>query len=207
MDEPGIAASPVVDLGFAPQAANRALAVEVLDRAAILARHGGASADHQRLGFHVLMLVTSGHGAHVVDFESVAMTPGTCVRVRPGQVQRFVTASAFDAHVVVWHPDADPADPLEPAWFPGSGAPTSWQMVDEELAAALNTIGQLKLEQAPVRRVAASGGRAAVTVAHAAAALGHRQARFGVGGRAAPGVVPRASARSRGAASRASLGP
>ena len=147
VDERDVAEAPVVDVGFAPQAANRALPVEILDRAAILLREGRSTGYRQRLGFHVLMLVTSGHGSHVVDFESVAVSPGTCVRIHPGQVHSFVPTPAFDARVVVWHPSAEPADPAVPAWFPGCGAATSWHLGADELATALDTVDQLAVEQ------------------------------------------------------------
>lgn len=133
-----------VEVSYAPQRGFRATPVEVLDRSRVLARHGPQAARHQRLGFHLLMIGTEGHGTHIVDYEPVDVAVGTCVRVHPGQVQQFVTEPEFEAAMVVWPVDAHPADPSAPAWFPGSGAATSWQLEDTYLASVLGWVEELR---------------------------------------------------------------
>jgi len=133
-----------VDVAYAPQRGFRATPVEVLDRSRVLARHGPPAARRQRLGFHLLMIGTEGHGTHIVDYEPVDMAVGTCVRVHPGQVQQFVTEPEFEAAMVVWPVDAHPADPSAPTWFPGSGAATSWQLQDTQLSSVLGWVEELR---------------------------------------------------------------
>lgn len=118
-----------IDIGYAPQRRHRALPVEVVDRSSILARLSGVelARRRERVGFHLLIVCTSCHGSHVVDFEPFELSPGTCLRVYPGQVQQFVPEPVFDAHMVVWPIAAHPSDPEAPAWFPGCGAATSWR--------------------------------------------------------------------------------
>ena len=133
-----------VDLAYAPQRGFRATPVEVLDRSNVLARHGSQAAKRERLGFHLLMIGTEGHGTHIVDYEPVDMAVGTCVRVHPGQVQQFVTEPEFEAAMVVWPVDAHPADPSAPVWFPGSGAAASWQLEGTYFASVLGWVEELR---------------------------------------------------------------
>lgn len=127
---------------------NGALPVEVLERSSVLARHDDRDLGHrQRVGFHLLMVCTVGHGIHVVDFEPVEMAPGTCVRIHPGQVQRFVPDPPFEARMVVWPVDAHPADPAAPTWYPGCGAATTWDLEPDPFAQVLAQVDDLRAEQ------------------------------------------------------------
>lgn len=148
MTEADGAATSIEEVGFAPRAANRALEVEVLDLTDVLARSPKGGPHGERLSFHVLLVATAGNGSHVVDFEPVAVAPGTCLHIRPGQVHRFVPTPPFEARIVVWQPEADPTDPAAPSWYPGGGAVSAWQLTDEALAEALTTINELQVEQA-----------------------------------------------------------
>lgn len=51
----------------------------------------------QRIGFHLLLLVTRGGCTHMVDFESFRCRPGSLLVLRPGQVQRY------EARHTNWH--------------------------------------------------------------------------------------------------------
>ncbi|NNL99059.1 MAG: helix-turn-helix domain-containing protein [Acidimicrobiia bacterium] len=104
-------------------------------------------AGRQRLGFHLLMVCVSGHGTHDVDFEPVELSVGTCLRVHPGQVHRFVSDPPFEAYMVVWPDSSHPPDPVAPVWYPGCNAATSWHLDEEPLAKLLATIDELRYEQ------------------------------------------------------------
>ncbi|GAB3181826.1 helix-turn-helix domain-containing protein [Nesterenkonia halophila] len=56
----------------------------------------------QRPDFHQLIMVTSGHGRHMVDFAVQELRPGTVLWVRPGQVQQWGRLAAFDGHVLLF---------------------------------------------------------------------------------------------------------
>lgn len=62
----------------------------------------------ERVDFHLLLLVTHGHGKHAVDFVEYTLTPGTLVFVRPGQVQQWHPGSALEAELVLISPEALP---------------------------------------------------------------------------------------------------
>lgn len=126
----------------------RALPVEVVERSSILARKSSRElAIRQRVGFHLLIVCTAGRGTHVVDFEALELTVGTCIRVHPGQVQRFVQTSDFDAHMVIWPTSAHPSERDAPAWYPGCGAATRWQPDDVQFGRLSRSIDELRDEQ------------------------------------------------------------
>ncbi len=136
-----------IEIEFAPQG-KPGLPVEVLRRSALVARMASREiATRQRVGFHQLLLCTQGAGTHMVDFEPVVFEPGTMVRIHPGQVQRFLPHEGFDARMVVWPPESHHADPTAAAWYPGSSAPTRWQL-DARLQQHVNEwIDGLEAEQ------------------------------------------------------------
>lgn len=137
-----------IDIGYAPQRRHRALPVEIVDRSSILARLSSVElARRERVGFHLLIVCTAGHGSHVVDFEPFQLSPGTCLRVYPGQVQQLVPDPVFDAHMVVWPIAAHPADPEAPAWYPGCGAATCWRPDDDVLGRLMGSVEELRYEQ------------------------------------------------------------
>lgn len=55
----------------------------------------------ERVDFHVLLFVTSGTYTHVVDFETVECSPGSCVVIQPGQVHRFGTEDDWTGWLLV----------------------------------------------------------------------------------------------------------
>ncbi len=56
----------------------------------------------ERIDFHCLIYLTAGRYAHVVDFESEAMTPGSLLFLQPGQVHRFGDLSGCDGWLLVF---------------------------------------------------------------------------------------------------------
>lgn len=63
--------------------------------------------------FHVFVHCTRGAGRHMVDFETIDITEGTAIWIRPGQVQRWSdTEDDFDADVVVFESSVIPELPL-----------------------------------------------------------------------------------------------
>lgn len=138
-----------IEVTYAPPRRHRALPVEVVDRSSILARLSGVelAERRERVGFHLLVVCTSGHGSHVVDYQSVEVSAGTCLRVYPGQVQQHVANAAFEAHMVVWPTTAHPVDPQAPPWFPGCGAATSYRPDDELFDKILGSVEEFRYEQ------------------------------------------------------------
>ena len=92
------------------------LPVEVVERRELVARVERAYlAAPQRPSFHLLLLMRSSRGSHMVDFTEIPAQPARLVQVRPGQVQVFRTEVDFDATLVLAQPATMPAHP----WFPG----------------------------------------------------------------------------------------
>lgn len=81
------------------------LGLETL-RTSELRRRGGQAqfARPQRVEFFTLMAPTEGETRHVIDFATLAGEPGTWLLSRPGQMQRFDFATAWEGWHVVFHP-------------------------------------------------------------------------------------------------------
>ena len=121
------------------------LPVEVVDRSELLERKKDDELPYrQRVGFHILYLVTCGSGMHHVDFEPVEMKPGTVLHIHPGQVQRFQVDPPFEALMLLWRIEFDPEDPEAPRWFPGSDAPTRWHLPPEALDEFVGWVEELR---------------------------------------------------------------
>jgi hypothetical protein len=84
----------LTELGGGLPVAGRAPVIEVVDLATLRRQAGAAAlgAVH-RSDTHAVILVTRGRGWHGVDFETQPCSPGTLVRVRPGQAQQFQVPS------------------------------------------------------------------------------------------------------------------
>ncbi|MEM9608465.1 MAG: helix-turn-helix transcriptional regulator [Actinomycetota bacterium] len=120
---------PPLEVDYAPQLRHPTVPVEVVERSELLSRIADRElARRQRVSFHQLILCTSGHGVQHVDFEPIDVTPGTLLRIHPGQVQRIEPDPPFEARIVLWPVESHHADPVSPAWYPGSGVPTRWQL-------------------------------------------------------------------------------
>ncbi|MFF4345971.1 helix-turn-helix domain-containing protein [Streptomyces sp. NPDC001530] len=63
-----------------------------------------ALAQPQRLDFHQIFLITSGHGRYTVDFVDHECGPGTLLWLRPNQVQENAAAPGLDGHAVLFTP-------------------------------------------------------------------------------------------------------
>jgi len=62
----------------------------------------------ERIGFFMLMLVTSGQGVHAVDFVDYPLSQGTLLFVRSGQVQRWPVSDTLEATLILIAPSALP---------------------------------------------------------------------------------------------------
>ncbi len=139
---------PPAPLAFAPQEHHPNIPVEVLQRSDVLVRREQEHAAlRERSGFHQLILGTQGQGVHIVDFEPIDVRVGTLVRIHPGQVQEFVVRPEFEAAMVIWPIESHHFDPDAPRWYPGSGAPSHWELEPEQMAHVLARITELKLAQ------------------------------------------------------------
>lgn len=80
-----------------------ALDVELYPVVELRRRVGDADARGlERIDFHCLIYLTAGRYAHVVDFETEAMTPGSLLFLQPGQVHRFGDLSGCDGWLLVF---------------------------------------------------------------------------------------------------------
>jgi AraC-like DNA-binding protein len=97
----------------------------------------------QRGPYHLVMLVTVGHGRHSIDFMDYACRPGTLLWARPGQAHQFGTGRGLDATMLIFNPTFVPrldglADLLDDAF-----APTCWLPAGEDEEAILTEIAQI----------------------------------------------------------------
>lgn len=138
-----------IDVAYAPQRRHPLLPVEIVDRSELLPRITAQQlASRQRTGFHQLVACTDGHGIHNVDFEPIELTAGTVLRIHPGQVQRFEVEPVFEALMVIWPAESHHPDPTAPIWYPGSDAPTRWQLDRPLFDRVVGWIEELRVEQA-----------------------------------------------------------
>ncbi len=143
-----LADEPPLEVGYAPQGRHRLLPVEVVDRAELIERIAGRELNsRQRADFHQLVVCTSGAGTHYVDFEPVAFSVGTVLRIYPGQVQRFIPDPRFEAAMVVWPVESHHHDPDGRMWYPGSDTPTRWQVEGALFDRVLFWVNDLRSEQ------------------------------------------------------------
>lgn len=113
----------------------RAGEVEVSTVSSMVERGGSRLFDHvQRPEFHFLLVATSGHGSHMLDFTDHPLEPGSVLWVRPGQIQRWGDTTAYDAWVLIF-----PADLLstttEHLTEAGSAGGPCWWSAQEAAAA------------------------------------------------------------------------
>ena len=100
--------------------ADYALDVELYPVAELRTRVGDADARGlERIDFHCLIHLTVGRYAHVVDFETEAMTLGSLLFLQPGQVHRFGDLSGCDGWLLVFKAELLPARAESPT-HPGA---------------------------------------------------------------------------------------
>lgn len=99
---------------------------------------GSATPPVQRADFHVLALVTSGHGAVTVDFARHRLQRDTIVWIRPGRVHRWDDIAAVNGTLVLFRPESVPqgstgADPLGPVSWQPAGRPALVRVAADHL--------------------------------------------------------------------------
>lgn len=124
-----------------------ALDVELYPAAELQRRVGDADARGlERIDFHCLIYLTAGRYAHVVDFETEAMTPGSLLFLQPGQVHRFGDLSGCDGWLLVFKAELLPTRTESPM-HPGAG-----KAVDELELARLDDLPRCHLRLAAATR-------------------------------------------------------
>ena len=92
----------------------------------------------QRADFHVLAIVSSGHGAVTVDFVRHRLEPGTIAWIRPGRVHRWDDIAGVGGTLVLFRPESVPhgspgADALGPASWRQPGRPALVRLAVDHL--------------------------------------------------------------------------
>jgi len=106
---------PVTAVRYQPPL-DYALDVELYPVAQLRRRVGDADARGlERIDFHCLLYLTAGRYAHVVDFETHAMTPGSLLFLQPGQVHRFGDLSGCDGWLLLFKAELLHSHPPRPA--------------------------------------------------------------------------------------------
>lgn len=62
----------------------------------------------QRVGFFMMLAVTGGRTAHVIDFAALSAGPGTWLLLRPGQTQKFDFEAPWEGFSIVFRPELLP---------------------------------------------------------------------------------------------------
>jgi AraC-like DNA-binding protein len=89
---------------------NYALDVELYPVAELRRRVGDADARGlERIDFHCLIYLTVGRYAHMVDFETHSMAPGSLLLLQPGQVHRFGDLAGCDGSLLVFRSELLPS--------------------------------------------------------------------------------------------------
>ncbi|MGH8702407.1 MAG: AraC family ligand binding domain-containing protein, partial [Burkholderiales bacterium] len=105
-----------------------------------------------RLDFIALIGVTRGRCRHFVDFVPYECRAGSWVVVRPGQVHRYDTTSAWDGYQVVFRPEfllplQQGAAPIDSAVYASlEGLPTQVTFERAQSRAALACVVQMSLD-------------------------------------------------------------
>jgi len=99
------AVGSIRQVGYRPPAAY-GLDLEVLSFSEMRRRAGAVHfQEPHRIAFHVLICVTRGACAHVIDFKSIQCRRGTLLTLRPSQTQQFDIERNWDAAVVIFRPE------------------------------------------------------------------------------------------------------
>ena len=105
----------------------------------------------ERVEFFMVLVVTAGHGEHLVDFERLGLRAGHVVFVRPGQVQQWQPAGGLEADLLLVDPAA--VQPMAQASRQGTMAllrleewPTHFQVGPSGLAAWKSLTAMLRKE-------------------------------------------------------------
>ncbi|HWH00112.1 MAG TPA: AraC family transcriptional regulator [Pilimelia sp.] len=99
-----------------------------------------------RLDRHELLLVTAGHGVHMVDFVAQPCRPGTLIWVRPGQVIGYGGQPGLDAILVSWPADLFASLRIGAPALADPFGPTRWQLGGEDGDAIVDEVSQLVVD-------------------------------------------------------------
>lgn len=77
------------------------LGVEVLTLEELRARASATLDAPQRLEFHLLLFIESGHGTHMVDFQEFTLSAGAVIYVHPGRVQHWRMRDALQGKLLL----------------------------------------------------------------------------------------------------------
>ena len=89
---------------------NYTLDVELYPVAELQRRVGDADARGlERIDFHCLIYITAGRYAHMVDFATQSLAPGSLLLLQPGQVHRFGDLGSCDGWLMVFRSELLPA--------------------------------------------------------------------------------------------------
>ncbi|GAA2476270.1 helix-turn-helix domain-containing protein [Winogradskya humida] len=94
----------IPEIGFAPPAGSPA-GVEVMTLGELHARGHATLGEAHRPAFHHLLTPSRGTLWHTVDFTGYAVTPGTWLWVRPGQVQQWGDLRGADGTLILFEAD------------------------------------------------------------------------------------------------------
>jgi AraC-like DNA-binding protein len=92
---------------------------------------------------HLVMLVTVGHGRHMIDFMEYACRPGTLLWARPGQVHQFGTEPGLDATLLLFAPELLPPLPAVADLLEDPFGPVCWLPAGEDEEAIITEVSQL----------------------------------------------------------------
>ncbi|MFD9904893.1 AraC family transcriptional regulator [Streptomyces sp. NPDC059063] len=136
------AAAPISDIGYRnPHCPALGIDVRTLADARAHAPGPGGGGP-QRLDFHLLVLVTHGHGTHMIDFIGHDCRPGTLLWIRPGQVHAYARAPELEARLVLFTPDFPPPLRVQPL-LDDPFAPAHWQTQGRDRAHLTRLTGLL----------------------------------------------------------------
>lgn len=83
-----------------------AVGVEVLHLKDVRKSAAATLLHPQRVGFHLLLLMTAGEGMHAIDFKQYPIRPNTLLYVRPGQVQQWHMHPRLQGELILIKPEA-----------------------------------------------------------------------------------------------------
>ena len=145
---PSAESEPAIEVTFRPQGRHPGLPVEAFDRSELVERIPGPHRGRrQRADFHLLFLCIDGESSHIVDFAEYPLTPGTVLRIRPGQTHQYVDLSELSMFTVIWRAEHHVEEAGRPPWFPGGPDPTRFVLAHDLVGRATTWVGELRIEQ------------------------------------------------------------
>lgn len=148
---------PAIDVFFEPHHQPDHVPVEILERQEMMQRMPDRHMRNlQRARFHQLLVCTEGRGVHHVDFAPYALSAGTVLHIRPGQVQKFEKTPTLVAEMVIWPAESNPKTVGNEAWYPGSGVATALQAEPRQLQRLAGWVDDMRHEQNRVDKSARS---------------------------------------------------